>query len=329
VSSNNTPAKNSSLKYRITDEYFNLNPLNFGLNYSIFEQNEVITSTTVLGASSFPTARAIKKRQASAPVPGACYEDCNNCAVEVQQTGKTPLICRDGSAFQDLLRNCKTCISSKQTASTSDFSRIRPVFQQFIDFCAIVNIVSGAAGPASGTAQAEVTASAAAVSTQAASSDGPGDGSGDGPAISTAASGGSPAGSDATAVSTEVDATAAQSSDAGSQTSAAGAATTADAGSPSGAAESGGGSGGSTGAGAGAGAGSETSAGAGGSGVPNSPVDSTNISGTPTGGGGTATSSGPVIYDPNATNAASRGLNPTRLSGTGAWIALLFCFFWI
>jgi len=167
VSSNDSPALNSSLKFVPIDEYFNLNPLDFGLNYSIFVPTVVNTTITTSGV--YPTKKPISPRQVSLPLPGACYDDCNNCAVEVQQTGKTPSICRQGSSFLVLYGNCKSCISNKQTASTAGVSKIEPAFKQYLNYCDVIRVLGGGSGPASGggvTAQA-VTTSATAQPTSA------------------------------------------------------------------------------------------------------------------------------------------------------------------
>jgi hypothetical protein len=117
------------------DSYFNMNPTEFGLTYQIFVIDRVITltSTTVI-----PPAPSIGARQFQTVVPAACYDWCNNVLLEAQSQGKTPALCKPGSAFETGLLNCLTCIAKHPVdtvETTLGLARIAPQFQQFLDYC--------------------------------------------------------------------------------------------------------------------------------------------------------------------------------------------------
>lgn len=129
---NSTPALNSGLTVQALDNYFNMDPLDFGLSYEIFVIEETITLTATTIRPPSPTIGA---RQAQTSVPGACFPWCNNCLLEAQAQGKTPALCVPGSAFETSLEQCEQCIEVHRTDDSGSFVQIAPQFQQFLDYC--------------------------------------------------------------------------------------------------------------------------------------------------------------------------------------------------
>lgn len=129
---NSTPALNAGLSVQALDDYFNMNPVEFGLSYEIFVIEETITLTATTIRPPSPTVGA---RQAQTSVPGACFPWCNNGLLEAQSKGKTPALCVPGSAFETSLENCEKCIEVHRTDDSGGFVQIAPQFQQFLDYC--------------------------------------------------------------------------------------------------------------------------------------------------------------------------------------------------
>lgn len=129
---NSTPALNAGLTVQALDDYFNMNPGDFGLSYEIFVIEETITLTATTVRPPSPTIGA---RQAQTSVPGACFPWCNNCLLEAQANGKTPALCVPGSAFETSLERCEQCIEVHRTDDSGSFVQIAPQFQQFLDYC--------------------------------------------------------------------------------------------------------------------------------------------------------------------------------------------------
>ncbi|GAD97826.1 hypothetical protein MGYG_07270 [Paecilomyces variotii No. 5] len=128
------PTSNKTEKYIVSPGYFNLNPTEFGLDYSIF---------TFANGSNVENGREEqrrgqhreKKRQFdSSVIPGLCFDQCNNCMVEAQQTGKTSLLCQSDSQFKIQLHLCNACIKSHWDAIIA-IGGIIPQFSQFLDYC--------------------------------------------------------------------------------------------------------------------------------------------------------------------------------------------------
>ncbi|KAJ9605145.1 hypothetical protein H2200_010535 [Cladophialophora chaetospira] len=129
---NSTPATNPALRYNAIDNFFNMDPRQFGLSYEIFVVQEVLTRTTTILLPPSPTVAA---RQAQTSIPGACYPWCNNCLLEAQSNGKTSKLCVPGSAFEVSLGQCEQCIDYHKSDSSASFVEIAPQFQQFLDYC--------------------------------------------------------------------------------------------------------------------------------------------------------------------------------------------------
>ncbi|EXJ95941.1 hypothetical protein A1O1_01066 [Capronia coronata CBS 617.96] len=130
---NFTPIDSPGLTIQAIDDYFNMDPTEFGLSYQIFIVEEVytVTSTTLL----LPTP-TVGARQAQTSVPGACYPWCNNCLLEAQARGKTSALCVPGSAFEVSLSQCEQCIDVHKADNVGSFVQVAPQFQQFLDYCA-------------------------------------------------------------------------------------------------------------------------------------------------------------------------------------------------
>ncbi|KEF63241.1 uncharacterized protein A1O9_01218 [Exophiala aquamarina CBS 119918] len=129
---NSTPALNPGLSVQALDDYFNINPAEFGLSYEIFVVDETITLTSTTVRPPSPTVGA---RQAQTSIPGTCFPWCNNCLLEAQANGKTPALCVPGSAFGTSLEQCEQCIQVHGTDDSGTFVQIAPQFQQFLDYC--------------------------------------------------------------------------------------------------------------------------------------------------------------------------------------------------
>jgi hypothetical protein len=135
---NASPATDPGLKFDVVDDYFNMNPRDYGLSYDIFVATEVITYTSTTTILEAPT-QAVRARQAQTSVPAACYPWCNNCLLEAQAVGKTPALCVPGSAFEIDVNDCEQCIAYHKSDSTGTFVQIAPQFQQFINYCAQIS----------------------------------------------------------------------------------------------------------------------------------------------------------------------------------------------
>ncbi|KAJ9312761.1 hypothetical protein DTO271D3_6995 [Paecilomyces variotii] len=151
------PVSNKTEKYIVSPGYFNLNPTEFGLDYGVF----AFPNGSSLENGQEERRRGQKKRQySSSIIPGLCFDQCNNCMVEAQQTGKTPLLCQNGSEFKIQLDMCDSCVESHWDAIIT-IGGILPQFQQFLDFCG--NVPSQPT-PQSGNSPPAATESEAATS---------------------------------------------------------------------------------------------------------------------------------------------------------------------
>ncbi|KAL1967299.1 hypothetical protein VTN77DRAFT_3345 [Rasamsonia byssochlamydoides] len=127
-------------KFNVSPGYFNLDPEAFGLGYDVF---------------AFPLGRNLAKRHilfdrfhrflsfwprqqtGLSRIPGVCYDECNDCMLEVQSSGKTPGLCQNGSAFNTFLSDCHDCIQAHTRGSggSGTISDHIPDFQQFLSYC--------------------------------------------------------------------------------------------------------------------------------------------------------------------------------------------------
>jgi len=121
---------NEIAKYNVTPGYYNLFPSEFGLGYDIFA---FPNGTQIQKRALF---NSLHRRQAQGPakIPGQCYDECNNCMLEAESTGKTAELCSQKSAFEVNLSNCQKCIQLHGTGSKTTIGS-PPEFQQFLSFC--------------------------------------------------------------------------------------------------------------------------------------------------------------------------------------------------
>lgn len=138
--------------YNVSDEHYNLDPEDFGLSYSIFEDSEKSTAAirkrdmiTLDGSGislwNIFASRRIKRD--TSDIPGVCYNDCNDAALEPQEIGKIPELCESDSAFMVELGNCKTCISTYASSPSTVWSqKLLPSFAQFLDYCSGLTTIS-------------------------------------------------------------------------------------------------------------------------------------------------------------------------------------------
>jgi hypothetical protein len=168
------------------EDYFNLSPFAFGLNFDIFVQevevletvgpNGIQTPTTVTTGDwgsqtsitvqptpdiSDPPAKKAKRsisRRSSGTVPAMCYNECNNCFIEAQATGKISSLCVPGSAFQSLYAACHACVVAHgDTTQQSLKSYVEPEFAQYLDFCQSETAMSAIAAPSSTPPLSEIS----------------------------------------------------------------------------------------------------------------------------------------------------------------------------
>lgn len=115
-------------RFNATRGYINLSPLEFGLEYSIFDLDQ---------------PRWNWRRDWAAKIPGKCFPGCNNAMLEAESSGKTRELCYSDSAFLTSLVACRACINSAPVRRTS--TGILPQFQQFLFYCeASANLTSTA-----------------------------------------------------------------------------------------------------------------------------------------------------------------------------------------
>ena len=150
----NDISSNATSYFPPQEDYFNLSPFAFGLNFDIFvEVVEVIGGSTITtgdwtsqasitaqptpdisDSSAKKVKRSLSRRDGT--VPAMCYNECNNCYIEAQATGKTPDLCAPGSEFNNLYTACHDCVavhgdSTEQTTK----NYVDPEFAQYVDFC--------------------------------------------------------------------------------------------------------------------------------------------------------------------------------------------------
>ncbi|EKV19469.1 hypothetical protein PDIG_02660 [Penicillium digitatum PHI26] len=128
----------SSWQYDISNNYYNLNPEDFGLNYSIFQfTDDPIAANNKRDMSlwDFGVAQKVKTVDIT-NIPAVCYNDCNDAAHEPQLLGKTSELCKSDSAFMENLESCNECITNNAESGSDQFSsKMLPTFAQWLNFC--------------------------------------------------------------------------------------------------------------------------------------------------------------------------------------------------
>lgn len=150
-------------KYNVSPGYFNLNPIMFGLEYDdvfafpsgvqLHNRGVMLLKRLVFPSTSRrPSLHQLEPRQsASANIPGACYDECNNCMLEAEATGKTPSLCLSDSAFRELLRECNECIKAHGSAAIGPEDNSIPDFAQFLSYCDSVQSESSSSSETAST----------------------------------------------------------------------------------------------------------------------------------------------------------------------------------
>ncbi|OQE18001.1 hypothetical protein PENSTE_c019G03450 [Penicillium steckii] len=152
--------------YNFSRDYYNLNPEDFGLTYDIFESTKEHNAThskrNVLPFGSGPGLfeTYVGKRDLL-DIPGVCYNDCNDAALEQQATGKKPELCESDSAYLLDLGNCETCITHHADSSSDAFSSsLLPSFAQFLNYCSDLSRTSTSTTSQTSTSQSSATSTA-------------------------------------------------------------------------------------------------------------------------------------------------------------------------
>ncbi|KAH0541508.1 hypothetical protein FGG08_004049, partial [Glutinoglossum americanum] len=110
---------NETSFYILQDHYFNLNPVDFGLDFSIFVK---YVSTPLFPIHS--------NNQLKNPIP----TDAPN--LEAQNLGKVPNLCEPGGAFAQGVDGCYQCMGYQNNDNGASFGRVvQPVVQQFLGYC--------------------------------------------------------------------------------------------------------------------------------------------------------------------------------------------------
>lgn len=151
--------------FNISKDYYNLDPGDFGLNYSIFRVSGSAASKRKRDTKSFWDLLVSRnaKRDIS-DIPGQCYNDCNEAALMPQSLGKTPELCESDS-FTAELGLCKTCISNNADSDSDDqySQRMLPTFAQYLNYCS--GLATTSTSTTAGTTATSTTASTEATTT--------------------------------------------------------------------------------------------------------------------------------------------------------------------
>lgn len=151
--------------FNISKDYYNLDPDDFGLNYSIFRVSGSAASKRKRDTKSFWDLLVGRnaKRDIS-DIPGQCYNDCNEASLMPQSLGKTPELCESDS-FTAELGLCKTCISNNADSDSDDqySQRMLPTFAQYLNYCS--GLATTSTSTTAGTTATSTTASTEATTT--------------------------------------------------------------------------------------------------------------------------------------------------------------------
>ncbi|KAF4157458.1 hypothetical protein CNMCM6936_005030 [Aspergillus lentulus] len=170
-----TPVESNEIRstYYVSKDYFNLDPEIFGLNYSIFRIPDLRPGDDhyYIRSSRRSWSKLLSRASIGvSTVPGACYDECNDAALEVESTGKAPEICNAGSAFNVSLSQCEKCCNTHKTATSASFEqKVLPNFQQFLNFCEGLeqsSATTAAADTVSSTTSTQTSTATGTTSTQ-------------------------------------------------------------------------------------------------------------------------------------------------------------------
>ncbi|CAG8034299.1 unnamed protein product [Penicillium salamii] len=147
--------------YNVSKNYYNLNPIDFGLNYSIFQfPDDSAMDTYKRGISLRDLIAGRKaKRVDITKLPPICWDDCGDAAREPMENGKTAELCKSDSVFKQNLENCENCVTNNgdsDSGSEAYSSRLLPTFAQWLNFCSDMP-TSTTTSKASTTTESRVT----------------------------------------------------------------------------------------------------------------------------------------------------------------------------
>ncbi|OQE27909.1 hypothetical protein PENFLA_c005G05712 [Penicillium flavigenum] len=147
-----------SWQYNVSKIYYNLNPEDFGLNYSIFQSSEdpvAASSKRDMSLWDFAVAQKMKRADIT-NIPTVCFNDCNDAALEPQTLGKTPELCESDSAFMENLDVCEQCITNNAESDSNQYSsQMLPTFAQWLNFCS--DMVTSTTGESATSTEATST----------------------------------------------------------------------------------------------------------------------------------------------------------------------------
>ncbi|KXG52279.1 uncharacterized protein PGRI_085630 [Penicillium griseofulvum] len=125
-------------QYNVSNNYYNLNPVDFGLNYSIFQFTEdpvAANSKRDMSLWDFDAARKTKRDDIT-KIPNVCFNDCNVAAREPEMLGKTSELCESDSTFMENLSICEECITNNgESGSEAYSSKMLSTFAQWLNYC--------------------------------------------------------------------------------------------------------------------------------------------------------------------------------------------------
>ncbi|KAJ5811012.1 hypothetical protein N7447_010528 [Penicillium robsamsonii] len=127
-----------SWQYNVSNNYYNLNPEDFGLDYSIFHLSEdpsAANSKRYMSLWDFDVAQNTKRADIT-NIPDVCYNDCNGAALVPEKLGKTSELCKSDSPFMENLGVCEECITNNgESGSDAYSSKMLPTFVQWLNYC--------------------------------------------------------------------------------------------------------------------------------------------------------------------------------------------------
>ncbi|KAJ5612044.1 hypothetical protein N7510_005238 [Penicillium lagena] len=163
------PLFNDDTGYNVTSNYYNLDPMDFGLSYDILDCAEESTTGPSKRELLPPHGKSeqlmdysldrLTKRVNTGYIPSGCYKDCNIVGIIAEETGKQALLCAVGSTFLLDLGYCEECISASATLSASAVysSTLLPTFAQWLNFCSDQTTSTTSSSTSATTTTTEVT----------------------------------------------------------------------------------------------------------------------------------------------------------------------------
>jgi len=151
--------------FNISKDYYNLDPDDFGLDYSVFRVSGSAASKRKRDTKwSWGLLVGRNSKRDISDIPGQCYNDCNEASLMPQSLGKTPELCESDS-FTAELGLCKTCINNNADSDSDDqySQRMLPTFAQYLNYCSGLEMTS--TSTTAGTTATSTTSSTEATTT--------------------------------------------------------------------------------------------------------------------------------------------------------------------